>query len=843
MEKKPLLLRTFLTLVVIATFAWAMYPLAPRDYYETFQSLLKDPDNADAQKVIKRAKEIQKDHPEKFESEALLEAANQEKINLTNLVKKDDLENDKEVVAYVRKEASSSIRLGLDLNGGVEFYLKLIPDANIDAETQKLMEEDPQHYRDVVIENLRRRLEDRGIFETEIADASTDNEQMIVLRAPIVSPSEKAELRNALQMSAKLEFRLVVPATEEQLDAYQKDPESVPPGTEYMEYTELEKGKKITRRYLISKKVEMDGRNITQARAHRDEMGQRKILLRFNEQGAKDFAEVTGKYKGQDLAIVLDGHLYCAPRINDAITGGSAEISGSFTEDEAKAIASALESGSIKYQIETVAIFDTDPTLGKSSVRNGIIVGIISLVLVSVFMLIYYHFSGFIAVAALLLNMVLILGAMAAFGCTLTLPGIAGIVLTIGMAVDANVLVNERIREELANGKSVKNAVNSGYDRALSAVLDSNITTLVVALILMNVGTGAIKGFAITLCIGILATLFSAIFVTRLIYDYMFRFWNINKLSMLQLFPMPKFDFIKLWKKALIFSGALIVMLVAMFFIRQHNLFGYSRIAGMDFTGGSSISYKYDQKGDTSKMAQTLREAGYDQPSVSYKSGVGGEEVMEVRMADHEINEKEIGKILADKYPDLGIQYQDVDNARKISGLIGKEFTKTAIIAVALALVGIGLYILLRYEFSYALASVMALLHDVMVVLAIYLASGRTVGLTTVAAFLTVIGYSINDTVVIFDRVRENKELYKGMAFNDLVNLSINQTLSRTLITSLTTFIVVLVMWLFGGPEISDFTFVMMLGVLLGTYSSIMLSGPYVAWRQANKLAKKNGGK
>ncbi|MBE6398957.1 MAG: protein translocase subunit SecD [Lentisphaerae bacterium] len=843
MEKKPLALRTFLVLVVIATFAWAMYPLAPRDYYDTFKNLLKDPKNAQAAAVVERAQEIQKANPEKFDSEALLEAANEQKVKLTELIAKGDLENDKEVIAFIRKEASSSIRLGLDLNGGVEFYLKLVPDANVDEETGKLMEQDPKHYRDVVIENLRRRLEDRGIFETEIADASTDDEQMIVLRAPIVSPNEKAELRNALQMSAKLEFRLVLPATEEQLDAYKKDPASVPEGSEYMEYTELEKGEKVTRRFLISKTVEMDGKNITQARAHRDEMGQRKILLRFNEQGAKDFGVVTEKYKGEFLAIVLDGNLYCAPRINDAITGGSAEISGSFTEDEAQAIASALESGSIKYKIETTAMFDTDPTLGKSSVRNGIIVGIISLILVSVFMLIYYHFTGFIAVAALLLNMVLILGSMAAFGCTLTLPGIAGIVLTIGMAVDANVLVNERIREELRNGKSVKNAVNAGYDRALSAVLDSNITTLVVALILMNVGTGAIKGFAITLCIGILATLFSAIFVTRLIYDYLFSFWHINKLSMMQLFKMPEFDFIKGWKKALCFSGALFVLLIAMFFIRQHNLFGYSRIAGMDFTGGSLATFKYAKKGNTSKMAQTLRDAKYDQPSVSYKSGVGGVEVMEVRMANDQVDEKALGKLLADKYPELGINCEDVQDGREISGLIGKEFTKTAVIAVVLALIGIGVYILLRYEFSYALASVLALLHDVAVVLAIYLVSGRTVGLTTVAAFLTVIGYSINDTVVIFDRLRENLNLQKGMSFKELANLSINQSLSRTLITSFTTFIVVLVMWLFGGPEISDFVFVMMLGVILGTYSSIMLSAPFVAWRHERKLAKKNGGK
>ena len=837
MDKKPILFRTFLVLVVIAVFVIAMYPLTPRNFYETFRGILKDPKDPNAATLIADAQARQEKNADLFESQALTAAAADKGVDLTAMVKADGLRDNGDVISYIRKKASSSIRLGLDLNGGVEFYLELIPDKNQSAEMKAQMESDFKHYRDVAVENLRRRLEQKSIYEAEIAPSG---ERHIVLRAPLVSNSEKAVLRDTIRRSAKLEFRLVKPASDTELDAARKDRDSIDPDVEYMEYTEQEKGKPVVRRYLVKRRVEMDGKNIVKAQAVRDEMGQRKILLKFNSNGAQDFKRVTQSHVGEQLAIVLDGELYCAPVIRVAIADGSAEISGSFSDDEAKSIADALTAGSFPFTINVAAMFDTDPTLGKASVKNGIVVGIISLVIVALFMLLYYRGSGLIAVFALALNMVLILGAMAAFDCTLTLPGIAGIVLTIGMAVDANVLIFERIREELRSGKSTANAVSAGYDRALSAVLDSNITTLVTALILMNVGTGAIKGFAITLCIGILSSVFSAVFVTRLIYDYLFRFFHLQNVSMLQIFATPKFDFVKMWSKALLFSGALIVLLVVMFVVRGRGMLG------IDFTGGSSITYEYAEQGNTSKMAATLRKAGYDQPSVTYKTQVDGRKLMEVRLRggskDDIARAEEIGKLLDREYPALKIR-PETAKSQNLDGLIGREFTKTAIYAVVLALIGIGAYIMFRYEFAYAIASVLALLHDVLVVLAIYLAVGRTIGLTTVAAFLTVIGYSINDTVVIFDRLRENLNLHEGAPFEDMVNLSINQTFGRTMITSITTFAVVFVMWVGGSPEINDFVFVMMLGVILGTYSSVMLSAPFVAWRRRSKLAKAIGGK
>ena len=843
MDKKPLFLRSLLTALVVVVFAAAMYPLAEKDYYDVFKDLLKDPKDAVALSLIEDARAREKANPDIFQSQALLAAADEKGVNLAERVNGRDLYNNRDVMSLIRKEAASSIRLGLDLAGGVEFYLDLIPDENMKDETiRKSMVDEFNRYRDVAVETLRKRLEGQSIYEAEIAPAG---ERSIVLRAPIVSKDEKVKLRDIIQMSAKLEFRLVeANIAADQRAAYKGKDAKIPEGMEYLEYTEMEKGKPVIHSYLVKKQPEMDGSNITMARAHRDEMtGQLKIMLQFNSQGAKDFKRVTENSVGRQLAIILDGNLYCAPTVNEAIAGGSASISGSFTEDEAKSIADALMSGSFPFNINVQAVFDTDPTLGRASVQNGIYVGAISLVIVALFMIIYYRFSGLISVVALALNILLILGAMAAFDCTLTLPGIAGIVLTIGMAVDANVLIFERIREELKTGKSLRNSVDAGYNRALSAVVDSNITTLITSFILMYVGTGAIKGFAMTLCIGILSTLFAAVFVTRLVYDWLFRFFDLKKLTMMQLVKSSNLNFVKFWRYALLISGAIILMLVVILGVRGKG------VLGIDFTGGSAITYKFDKRGDTSAMAKTLKAAGYDEPSLTYKTDIaateGNGEFLEVRLrgsADSaEVTKIKVAELLQKSYPECKIVLEG-SNIQQLDGLIGREFTKAAITAIVLALIGIGAYIVFRYELSYAVASVLALLHDVLAVLAIYLLSGRTVGLTTVAAFLTVIGYSINDTVVIFDRLRENLQLHKGGKLGDLVNLSVNQTLSRTLITSLTTFIVVFIMWLFGGPEISDFVFVMMWGIILGTYSSVCLSAPFVEWQLRRKAAK-NGGR
>ena len=831
MEKKAVLLRTLICLAVVAVFAFAMHPLAPRDYYDVFISELKDKNDAAALKLVEDAKALQEKDKTKFQSQALLEVADAAGVNLASLVKEEGLKDNRDVMSLIRKKASSSIRLGLDLNGGVEFQLQLEPDKG----REEQVKEDFAHYRDVAIEQLRKRLEGLKIFEAELAPFGDD---YIVLRAPLVTKDEKAQLQDMIQMSAKLEFRLV--ATPEEEARFNIDNTSV--DAAYMTNTEMDRNsnKPVVNKYLVYNKAEMDGQNISIARASRDQWGQNEIVLRFNSEGAKDFKRVTEKNINRQLAVILDGKLYCAPVIRTAIADGSAVINGRFTDDEVKTIANALQAGSFPFKITVASVFDTDPKLGAASVKGGVIAGIISMAAVAIFMVVFYRFCGLVSVVALGLNILLILGALAAFDSTLTLPGIAGIVLTIGMAVDANVLVYERIREELGRGKRLQNAIDAGYERAFSSVFDSNITTLITALILMYVGTGAVKGFAVTLTIGILSSLFTALFVTRLIYDYLFRFTNFSKISMMHFFKNTSYDFVKFWKYALIIAAAFVTLTVVMLVSRGES------ILGIDFTGGSAITYAYKVKGNTTEMAQVLAKAGYDEPSVTYKTNSAakdGEEaellevVLRPKNKGDKVDAAEVGKILAGNFKQLGINPNSIED-KTLSGLIGKEFTKYAVIATVLALIGIGLYILLRYELVYAFASVAALLHDVVVVLGFYLLAGKTLQLSTIAAFLTVLGYSINDTVVVFDRIRENVKLNKASTYGEIVNLSINQSLNRTMLTSITTFISAFILWVAGGPEIRDFVFVMILGIICGTFSSVFLAAPFAAFLRRGKEAK-----
>ena len=840
MNKRPLILRTAIVVVVMLVFCTAMYPLVPPDFYDAYVSLLKDKKDTAALKLVDEAKALQAKQPDLYQSQALLQAADGKGIDLTKKVKGSDLQDNRDVMSLVRKEASSSIRLGLDLNGGVEFILQLVPDEDFlkrlksDAkggetreEVEARMRNEFDRYRDVAIEILRKRLEGQKIFEAEIAPSGGD---YVALRAPVVAKDEKLKLLELIKMSAKLNFRFVHPDNQNLVQKYQEDPKNfrIPRGYELMKTQEFRAGEApLIQYFLVDRHVAMDGKNITMAMATRDQFGQRKIALRFNLQGAEEFGRITSNNIGRSLAIVLDGKLYCAPRIQGAITGGNAEISGSFTEDEAKSIADALVSGGFPFQIKVNAVFDTDPQLGKSNVKNGIWVGIIGMVLVSLFMVIYYHAAGFIAVFALLLNIVLILGAMAAFNCTLTLPGIAGIVLTIGMAVDANVLVYERIREELASGKGVQNAVDRGYSKAFSAVLDANVTTLITSLILMNVGTGAIKGFAITLSIGILTSLFTALFVTRLVYDYLFRYGKITGISMMKLWDKLNIDFIGKWRISVAAVIFFTVLLVAVVSVKK------SEVLSVDFTGGTVVTFSYAEQIPQESIEKTLRDNGFKQTRVTYKFNIGAGDAsgkMEILIRGDQTSGNSdsspmdrLQKILNKAYPKA--KYSDGLES-SIGGLIGNEFKKAAAIAIILSMIGIGLYISLRYEWTFALAATLSLLVDVIMVMAVFLAMGRNISLSVVASLLTVIGYSVNDKVVVFDRIRENMGLGISKSFRQVVNISINQCLSRTLITSITTFITVFVLFIGGGAAINDFVLIMMLGVILGTASSIFVAAP-----------------
>lgn len=879
MNKKPVLLRILFSVVVVLVFAASMYPLGQQDFIKVFKKrlikpqvtqqeiseyydknndkfkengvlkpldkvsneikkLIEEKNEKDIQEVFRIAEEKIKKDPSMFPSIAVEEAARELNVDLIKYFKFKNAISNKDVISEIRKQASGSIRLGIDLNGGAEFILRL-------EEKEKLEEGDKdkrsfEQYRDAAIEILRNRLESEKIFETEISPFGS---QYISLKVPIVSKEEKLKLKRLIEMSAKLQFCLVHRDNDRIIAEYTKDPLNYKCeiGYRIMEMVDVRPGEKPKKLlYCVKIKPEMDGKDIENAFPSTDQYGQRFISLSFNSKGASRFGQVTRENVGRQLAIILDGTLYSAPRINEAIEGGHAQITGSFTNEEVQQISTALISGSLPVKISVDAVFDTDPTLGLEEVKSGTKSGILALVLTAIFMLVYYRRAGVAAVIALAVNIVLILGALAAFEATLTLPGIAGIILTIGMAVDANVLINERIREELANNKTLPVAIDAAYNRAFLTILDSNLTTLMTALILMWQGTGPIKGFAVTLAIGILTSMFTALFLTRLVFDIMGRIFNFRTMDMMQFFAKPDFDFLKHKKIAIGLSTVLIVLSIGTIIAKNGAL-------SIDFTGGTRVTFNYEKRVSDKDITSTLATAGFSGAKVSYKTNMietGENKKLEVVLRDKDISslkenttpKDEIAKILNQKFPELKLHGGEETS---LGALIGRQFAKTALFAIFLAIIGMIAYISLRFEFSYGIAAIIALVHDIIISAGIYVMLGGEMSLNVVAALLTILGYSVNDTIIVFDRIREDLSLIKNKSYNSIINLSINQTLTRTVLTSGTTLLVVVVMLLMAGLAIRDFLSVLLIGLIVGTYSSIYVASPVISMWHKKTAADK----
>ena len=844
MNKKPFILRSVFALLVLGVFIFSMVPLQERDFYDSFKDICENPASKEVTELIQAAKDLKKKDPNMYDSVALEAAANAKGVALNKLVKgvivkTQKITTSRDVLSLIRKNSASSIRRGIDLNGGAEFILELIPDP---SDKEKL-EKDFDKYRDLAIETLRKRLTQKNIFEADITPAGG---KYISMRVPIVTREEKQVLENLIRMSAKLQFKLVHPNNSEEVAKYMQDPKGyrAPEGYEVKICNETRNGKPLRTVYIVERAAQMDGKEIKDAYPSMNQFGQREIILSFKSAGAARFGEITSNNVGRELAIILDGELYSAPRIQQAIAAGNAQITGSFSREEAENISNALVSGSVPFSMAIQAQSDIDPTVGAATVKEGLYSGIAGMILVMIFMMIYYVRSGIVANISLFVNAVLMLGAMAAFDVTLTLPGIAGMILTIGMAVDANVLIYERIREETASGKTLQNAVDLGFDRAYSAICDSNFTTLFVAVVLLWQGTGAIKGFAITLAIGVLTTLFTAVFLTRLLFDLMIRFTPVHKLRMIQIFKNPNYNFLGMAKYAVIFSVLMIIATFVTVGIRGKDCLG------IDFTGGTQLTFSFKEAIPAEKISKVLSAGGYEN-KVTYKTGnaVDAAKILEVVIREKSgvkqaktadagsVVMTNVTGILNKAFPKAQIKGETQST---LGALIGATFMKTAIISILLSFVVMILYMTIRFQFAYSIAGNIVLLHDVFVSVGLYLMLGGQLTMNVVAAALTIIGISINDTIVTFDRVRENLKLHQGqMNYKSIINLSVNQTLSRTFLTSLTTTMVLLMQVIFGGSGIRDFVLVMLFGMIFGSYSSIFLTNLIISrWHKPVKEVK-----
>jgi SecD/SecF fusion protein len=700
------------------------------------------------------------------------------------------------------------IRLGLDLQGGTSFLIRLIP------QTERGITPD---LLDQAVEVIRKRVDQYGVSEPVITPQGKDR---ILVQIAGLDTQQIEEAKSQLQRVAKLEFAIVDEGGPGRVDRIQKGEEVMDPSFVLKTYRPG-KDKTESTQILVKRRAAMTGEYVTRAFAYYDQQGY-GVSLELNSEGAKIFDEVARQNKGRQMAIILDGEVISAPVLQSDHFGGRAQITGKFDDKEARDLSSALENP-LRVPVQIEETRSVSPTLGADSIRSGVMAGVSGLILVMFATLIYYRFAGLIAVIGLLLNILLLLGAMAMFNFTLTLPGIAGIILTIGMAVDANVLIYERLREEMAAGKSLATALTGAYDKAFSAIFDANATTLITAIILFWQASGSVKGFAVTLTLGIIASMFSALLFTRTGFRWMVDNFGLAKITMLDLVPKRTFDFLgKRWL-ALVISLIFIGGSVAIFAIRGEENFG------IDFRGGDLLIV------DSSKPL-TIAEArnALNDPAVVIQFEREGTKQMLTFRSTEGTSDAILAK-LRTVFPDSGIVAFGQDT---VGPQIGLEFAKSSLIALGLGMLGILFYVTLRFEFSFALGALVALLHDVIITVGIFSLIGGELSLVMVGAILTIAGYSINDTIVVFDRIREGLKNGEGGTVQALMNTSINETLSRTILTGGTTLLSVGALYFLGGAVLRDFSFAILIGIIVGTYSSIYIAAPVVLW--ASKLRGKS---
>ena len=703
---------------------------------------------------------------------------------------------------------SQKIRLGLDLQGGTSFLIRLVPQTE-NGITPALLEQ--------AVEVIRKRIDQYGVTEPVITPQGKDR---ILVQIAGLDTKQIEEAKSQLQRVAKLEFAIVDDGGAGRVQRIQAGEEIMDPSLVLKPY-KISKDSKESTQILVKRRPALTGEYVTKAFAFFDQQGY-GVSLELNGEGAKIFDEVARQNKGRQMAIVLDGDIISAPVLQSDHYNGRAQITGNFSDKEARDLASALENP-LRVPVQIEETRSVSPTLGSDSIRSGILAGVSGLVLVMVFTFLYYRFAGLVAIVGLLINIVLLLGTMAMFNFTLTLPGIAGIILTIGMAVDANVLIYERLREEMAAGKSLSAALTGAYDKAFSAIFDANATTLITAMILFWQATGSVKGFSVTLTLGIIASMFSALLFTRTAFRWLVEKGGLKSISMLDLVPKKSFDFLGKRGIAAVVSFLLIGGSIAVFAVRGEKNFG------IDFRGGDLLIVDSAQSLSIAEARTAINDSGV----VIQFEREGTKQVLTFRSPQG--TSDDVLKQLTSAFPDRGIVSIGQDT---VGPQIGLEFAKSALIALGLGMLGILFYVTLRFEFSFALGAVVALLHDVIITLGVFSLIGGELSLVMVGAILTIAGYSINDTIVVFDRIREGFMQGERGTVQSLMNTSINETLGRTLLTGGTTLLSVGALYFFGGSVLRDFSFAILIGILVGTYSSIYVASPVVLW--ASKLRGKS---
>ncbi|PLP60915.1 protein translocase subunit SecDF [Mesorhizobium loti] len=656
------------------------------------------------------------------------------------------------------------------------------------------------------IEVVDRRVNELGTTEPIVQRQGDDR---IVVQVPGLQDPQR--LKEILGQTAKLTFQMV-----DQTMPVQEAINGRPPAGSSVLYSKDDPPVP----YLIENRVIVSGENLTDAQATFNSQNNEPVVsFRFDSKGATRFGQATQQNVGKLFAIILDNQVISAPQIREPILGGTGQISGNFTAQSANDLAVLLRAGALPATLTVVEERTVGPGLGQDSIQAGKIAGIIGSILVVGFMFVAYGFLGFLANIALVVHVAMIVGLLSLLGATLTMPGIAGIVLTIGMAVDSNVLIYERIREERRQGRSVIQAIDTGFAKALATIVDSNVTSFIATIVLFWLGTGPVKGFAVTFAIGILTTVFTAFTFTRLLVSIWLRRAKPKEIPRAPVTFVPPgtnipFMGVRRWTFAL--STLLSIMSVVLFMTVDINY-------GVDFKGGSTIEVQSKSgPADIADIRGKLSEINIGDVQVQQ---FGNPTDVLIRVAAQEEGDNAEQSVIDKVRAELQDKY-DFRRVEVVGPTVSSELATQGTIGMLVALVGILIYVWFRFEWQFAVGAIVATVHDIVMTIGFFCITGIEFNQSSIAAILTIIGYSLNDTIVVYDRVREDLRKYKKTPMPQILNTAINETLSRTTLTAVTTILALLALVLFGGEVIRSFTLAMLFGVVFGTYSSIFIAAP-----------------
>jgi SecD/SecF fusion protein len=763
---------------------------------------------------------------------ALRDIANERKLDLATLYFPDirlessirnTTKRNNLLLDYLLKQSKGHLQLGLDLKGGVAFTLEVD-----ETKAAQVGERERTEKLGKAIEIIGDRINGLGVAEPIVRPVGANR---IEVQLAGINTRDNPEILVEVQKPARLDFRLVYPFA----SPGRGDANEVPPLYEVKTIErEGSNGQTITDELYVKRTPEMTGDGVDSAYPSVDEFGRYRIMLRFNSEGSKKFAAVTAEVARQtqelrgktnnprisaQLAILLDGKVYSAPGVQEEIGGGSAVISGQFTRREAEELANVLNNP-LDLPLIVREQYEVGPSLAQDAIDSGVRAAIIGVVLVAGFMVTYYTVGGGIALVALGFNVLIVFATMASLGATMTLPGLAGIVLTLGMAVDANILIFERMRDELALGKSLTAAHTAGYDRAFTTILDAHVTQLAICAVMIIFGKGPIIGFGVTLAIGVFSTLFSVLVFGHLILDWVITGGYLKKLPMMKPITIGAVDFVKLGKPAFIASW--IVVLASVVFVVAKG----DRIYGVDFLGGDIATMKFEHRVDLADIRKTAEIAGLKEVTVTYVSPIGGgAETLRIETPFGE--SKALVPLLLKNFDKAGLTLIGTNN---IGASIGGEVKTNAIVSLALSMLIILIYVALRFEWGFGFGAVVASIHDILLTIGVFVIFGHQFSAPMVAAILAIAGYSINDTVVVFDRIREEMKLHPTANLRNIINDSLRRVFSRSILTSITTLLAAIALYVAGTGVMQDIAFTFIIGIITGTFSSVFIAAPVFYW-------------